>query len=151
MKSPIPEDLRGKTISNIIVVCVGILVAIGMLHLSQIWSVVRRVMRVALPLLVGFSLAFILIPAVSRVEGFFARLFSRFRPRPKLYRALAITLVYIVVLALVSGFFAVLVPQIINSLKSVVRIITSATPSAEMRWPSASRPWGLTKCASAAS
>ncbi|MBR1822146.1 MAG: AI-2E family transporter [Clostridia bacterium] len=128
MKSPIPEDLRGKTISNIIVVCVGIVVAAAVLHIGQLWRIVRMVTHAAMPIFIGFAIAFILLPAVNRVESFFAKLIFRRKPHPKLSRILAIVIAYLLMLALLSGFFAILVPQVISSLKSVVIIITNALP-----------------------
>ena len=128
MKSPIPQDLREKTISNIIVVCVGILMAATLMHVGQLWGVVRRVSRTAMPLFIGFAIAFILLPVVKRLERFFLTKVFRHRPHPKLSRVLAVIIAYILLLALVSGFFAILVPQIISSLKSVVTIITNAVP-----------------------
>lgn len=127
MKSPIPEDLRGKTLSNIIVVCVGIAVAFAAMHFSQIWHFFRAVITKAMPIFVGFAIAFVLLPAVRRVEHFFAKLFRK-KPHPHLGRVLAIILVYVVMLALLSAFFAVVVPQMIQSLKSVVTIVTNAIP-----------------------
>lgn len=128
MKSPIPEDLRGKTLSNIIVVCVGIAVAFAAMHFAQIWHFFRLVMSKAMPIFVGFAIAFILLPAVRRLEHFFAKLIFRKKPHPHLSRVLSIIIVYILMLALVAGFFAVLVPQMIKSMKSVVTIVTNAIP-----------------------
>ena len=128
MKSPIPEDLRGKTISNIIVVCVGIVVAVAMLHIGQLWRIVQTVVRTAMPLFIGFAIAFILLPVVNRLERFFAKVFFRRKPHPKLGRALAVTITYVLLLALLTGFFALLLPQVIQSLKSVVTIVSGAVP-----------------------
>ena len=128
MKSPIPQDLREKTISNIVVVCVGILVAAAVLHIAQLWGIVRRIVRAAMPLFIGFALAFILLPVVNRMEAFFLNKVFRRKAHPKLSRVLSIVIAYILLLALVAGFSAILVPQIVSSLKSVVTIITNAVP-----------------------
>ena len=127
MKSPIPKDLRGKTLSNIIVVCVGILVAAAVMHFSRLLKLWRLLIRVSMPLLIGLAIAFILLPVVRRLEGLFAKLFRR-KPHPKLGRVLAIIITYLLMLALLAGFFVMLVPQVIDSLKSVVTIISSAVP-----------------------
>ena len=131
MKSPIPQDLRGKTLSNIIVVCVGIVVYAAVMHIKQIWSLIGLVLLKAMPLLVGFAIAFVLLPSVRRVEGFFARVVFKRKPHPKLGRALALVLVYLLMLALLAGFSSVLVPQIISSLKSVVSIVSGAVPRSD--------------------
>lgn len=128
MKSPIPQDLRGKTISNIVVVCVGIAAAAMIMHLDQLWNVIKSVSHAAMPIFIGFAIAFIMLPAIRRLEDFFNRMLSRRKPHPKLCRILAIVITYIVMLALLSSFFAILVPQVFESLKSMVTIVTSALP-----------------------
>ena len=128
MKSPIPQDLRGKTISYIIVVCVGIAFAAAVMHFGQIWGVVRSVVEKAMPLFIGFAIAFIMLPAVIRMEKFFARITLKYDAHKRLFRGLSIAIVYVVMLALLAGFFAILVPQVIKSLKSVVTIVTRAIP-----------------------
>ena len=127
MKSPIPHEMRGRTISNIIVVCVGIVVYAAVMHIGQVWGVVRRVLHTAMPLVIGFAIAFILLPTVRRLERLFAKLFRR-KPHPKLGRVLAIIITYVLVLALLAGFFIMLVPQVVDSLKSVVTIVTNMLP-----------------------
>lgn len=128
MKSPIPHDLRGKTISNIIVVCVGIIVYAAVLHIGLLWSIVSRVFSVAMPMFIGFAIAFILLPLVNRIERFFTKLVFRRKPHPKLSRMLSIVITYILVLALLAGFFVMLAPQVISSMKSVVSIVTKSVP-----------------------
>ena len=128
MKSPIPHDLRGKTISNIIVVCVGIVVYAAVMHIGVVWSVVSSVIRVAMPMFIGFAIAFILLPLVNHVERFFNKLVFRRKPHPKLSHILSIVITYILVLALLAGFFVMLVPQVISSMKSVVNIVTKSVP-----------------------
>lgn len=128
MKSPIPEDLRGKTISYIIVVCVGIAFAAVMMHFGKLMDGLRSVLDAAMPLFIGFAIAFIMLPAVVRMEKFFARITLKYDAHKRLFRVLSIAIVYIVMLALLAGFFAILVPQVIKSLKSVVNIITRAIP-----------------------
>lgn len=128
MKSPIPEKMRGRTVSNIIVVCVGIVVAAAVLHIDRLLAVLRAITRTAMPVLLGFGIAFVMLPSVNRLEKGFAKLLSRRKPHPKLCRALALVIAYVVLLALVAGFFAIVVPQIVRSLRSVVSIVSNAIP-----------------------
>ena len=127
MKSPLSPNMRERTWSNIIVVCVGIVVYAVVMHINQVLGVLRSVLRVALPIMIGFAIAFILLPAVRRLERLFAKLFHR-KPHPKLGRVLAIVITYVLMLALLTGFFVMLVPQVVDSLKSVVTIISGAVP-----------------------
>ena len=125
MKPFIPKDLRGRTISNIIVVCAGCALAAALLHLGEIWSVVRAVLHTLMPFIIGFAIAFLLLPIVNRVEALFSKLLSRRKPHPKLCRSLATVVAYIVLLALLAGFFAILVPQLITSVKSILQYMTN--------------------------
>ena len=125
MKALIPNDLRGKTLSNIIVVCVGIVLAVTLFHLREIWAGLGKVLHTLMPFIIGFAIAFLLLPIVNRAEKLFNRLLFRHKPHPKLIRSLATILAYIVLLALLSGFFAILVPQLITSIKSILQYIAN--------------------------
>ena len=125
MKSLIPQDLRGKTLSNIIVVCVGILLAVTLLHLSAIWRVAKAVLHTVMPFFVGFAIAFLLMPIVSRSEKLFNRTLFRRKPHPKLSRGISAFIAYVILLTLLSGFFAILVPQLITSFKSIMQYIAN--------------------------
>ncbi len=123
MKSLIPKEIRARTLSNIIVVCVGIALAVTLLHLGEIWGAFKAVLRTIAPFLIGFIIAFLLMPIVNRAEKLFNQIFSKRNPHPKLCRAIATIIAYVVFLSLLSGFFAILVPQLITSVKSILQYI----------------------------
>ena len=123
MKSLIPEDMRGRTLSNIVVVCAGITLAVILLHLGQIWSAIGAMLYTITPFLVGFVIAFLLLPVVNRAERLFNRALFRRRPHPKLSRAIATILAYALLLALVTSFFAIVMPRLIDSIKSIIQYI----------------------------
>ena len=125
MKSLIPKDIRAKTLSNITVVCVGIALAVTLLHLGEIWAAFKTVLRTVAPFIIGFMIAFLLMPIVSRAETFFNETLFRRKPHPKLSRAIATIIAYVVFLSLLSGFFAILVPQLITSVKSILQYIAN--------------------------
>ena len=125
MKSLIPQNMRARTFSNIVVVCTGILLAVTLLHLGQLMSVVKSVIHTLMPFLIGFVIAFLLLPIVNRVERLLNRALFRRKPHPTLSRILSTLIAYIVLLALLSGFFAILVPQLIASVKSILLYATN--------------------------
>ena len=125
MKSLIPQDMRGKTLSNIIVVCVGIALAVTLLHLGQIFSSLKAVLHTIMPFIIGFIIAFLLMPIVNRAEGLFNKGPFKCKPHPRLARAISTIIAYIVFLTLLSGFFAILVPQLITSVKSILQYIAN--------------------------
>ena len=77
MKSLIPKEIRARTLSNIIVVCVGIALAVTLLHLGEIWTAFKAVLHTIAPFIVGFIIAFLLMPIVNRVESLFNRVFFK--------------------------------------------------------------------------
>ena len=125
MKSLIPKEIRAKTLSNIIVVCVGIALAITLLHLGEIWTTIRAVLHTIAPFIIGCGIAFLLMPIVNRVESFFDHTLFKRKPCPRLSRAIATIIAYVVFLSLLSGFFAILVPQLITSVKSILQYIAN--------------------------
>ena len=68
MKSLIPKEIRARTLSNITVVCIGIALAVTLLHLGELWGAFKTVLRTIAPFLIGFIIAFLLMPIVNRVE-----------------------------------------------------------------------------------
>ena len=125
MKSPIPEKLRGRTLSNIVVVCTGVFFGALLLHFEKVWGVVKAVFHTVSPFLIGFAIAFLLLPIVTRAEKLFNRFLFRRKPHPKLSRSIATLLAYIILLALLSGSFAILVPRLIASIKSIMQYISN--------------------------
>ena len=123
MKPLIPPEERSKTISYIIVVCTGILFAVLLLHLGRVWKFISTLLNAAMPFIIGFGIAFLLLPVVSRVEWFFSHLVFRRKPHPKLSRTLSVIIAYVLLLALVAGFFVIMIPQLITSISSILQYI----------------------------
>ena len=125
MKFLIPQDMRGRTRSNLIVVCAGVVLTITLLHLGEIWAALTKLAHVVMPFIIGFAIAFLLLPIMNRMEALFNKCLFRKKPHPKVSRVLATVIAYVVLLALMSGFFAILVPQLITSVKSILQYITN--------------------------
>ena len=125
MKPWVSEELRAKTRSNIVVVCVGILLTAGLVYFGTIWKTVSKVISVIMPFLIGFGIAFLLLPVVNRVEWFFRKVLFRKKDHPRLSRVLATIIAFLVLLALLAGFFAILLPQLITSIKSILQYIAN--------------------------
>lgn len=78
-----------------------------------------------MPFIIGFCIAFLLIPIVNRVEWFFNKTIFKKKAMPKLNRALASTIAFVVLAALICGFFSIMVPQLINSISSIVQYVAT--------------------------
>ena len=131
MKSWIPEEMRAKTRASIVVLSVGVLLAIGLVHFNEVWRIIVSIIDVLMPFLIGFGVAFLLLPVVNRVEWFFNKTLFRRKAHPRLNRALATVVAFLLLLALLAGFFAILLPQLITSVKSILQYIANFVTSNE--------------------
>ena len=135
MKPLIPQEMRAKTKSNIIVLFSGILLTAFLLYFGKIMGLIGSVLDAAMPFIIGIGITFLLLPIVKRVEWFFNRTLFRRKARPRACRVMATAIAVLVLLAAVTGFVAILVPQLYNSIKSVLlivsRLISQYTPQIE--------------------
>ena len=121
MKPWISDETRARTRSNLVVVCVGILLTVLLLYFGKIWGGLMKVVNVVMPFLIGFAIAFLRLPIVTKVEWFFNHSLFRRKAHPRLARVLSTVLAFLVLLALLAAFFAILVPQLITSVKSILQ------------------------------
>ena len=125
MKSWIPEEMRGKTRSYITVVVIGILLTACFVYFGQIWGAISRVVEVAMPFFLGFAIAFLLLPIVNYMEKFFNRTLFRKKAHPRLNRGISSGIAFLLLLALIAAFFAIMLPQLIRSVKSIMQYIAT--------------------------
>ena len=125
MKHRIPEGQYGRTLSNITVLFAGILLVAFIWHFQQILGIVGKLLHVAAPFLIGFAVAFLLLPVCRRLEAFFNRFVFRRKAHPRLSRVIATILGFAFLLALLAGFFSILVPQLSRSIKSVIQLLVT--------------------------
>lgn len=121
MKPWITEENRARTRSNIVVVCVAILLTASVYYFGTLLGIITSILDTIMPFMIGFAIAFLLLPVVNRMERFNNRFLFRKKKRPKLNRALSTIVAVVVLLAMVGGFMAILVPQLITSVKSILQ------------------------------
>ena len=121
MKPWVTDETRARTRSNLVVVFVAVLLIASMYYFGTIWGWITNIFDTVLPFLIGFGIAFLLLPIVNRMEDFNNRVIFRKKARPRLNRALSTAVAVIVLLAMVAGFMAILVPQLITSVKSLLQ------------------------------
>lgn len=125
MKQIIPSEQKSRTLSNIIVVAAGMGMLALLIYFKPIWAAISNLFDVITPFLVGFALAFLQVPIVKRVEWLLTRTLFRKKARPKLSRGLATAISLIVLLACVTAFLRILLPQLVDSVKQLVAYITA--------------------------
>ena len=125
MKPWITEENRGRTRSNIVVLVVGAVLAASVYYFSNLWAVVTKVFSTIMPFLIGFGIVLLLLPVVNRMEWVFNHVLFRRKSHPKLNRILSTAVAVLFLLALLAGFFAIMLPQLITSVKSILQYITT--------------------------
>ena len=121
MRPWITEETQARTRSNLVVAASSILLIAAMYYFGTLWGYISSLFDTLMPFLIGFALAFLLLPVVNRVERFNNRVFFKKKPHPKLNRALSTAVAVLLLLALVAAFIAILVPQLITSIKSILQ------------------------------
>ena len=125
MRPWITEEMRARTRSNIVVLVVGAALLALVFYFSSIWSVVAKLFETVTPFFIGFGIVLLLLPVVKRMEWVFNRALFRKKPHPKLNRGLSVAVAILLLLAVVAGFFAIMLPQLITSIKSILQYITN--------------------------
>ncbi len=125
MKSPFSEGVRARTISNIIVVASGIGIATLILRFRSLLGAVNSLLDILFPFLLGFVIAFILAPMVNRTERFLRARVFRKKPHPKASRCIGILWSYILLILAIGTFIYILVPQLIQSVRSISSYVAS--------------------------
>lgn len=125
MRPWITEEMRARTRSNIVVLVVGAVLLASVYYFSSIWGVVTKLYETVMPFFIGFGIVLLLLPVVKKMEWLFNRLLFRKKPHPKLNRGLSVGVAILLLLAVVAGFFAIMLPQLITSIKSILQYITN--------------------------
>ena len=111
-------SLDSRGLSNLLVVCAGMLLYLTLTHIPQVKETLRGLMNILSPFVVGFSIAFLLNAPIN----FFERtVFHKLRCR----RALSIITVYLIALLCIVILLLLVIPQILNSAASLAGSISS--------------------------
>jgi len=135
----ITGETRARMIANIITGCSVVLFAVVLYRINDILGGISKLVSLLSPLIIGGFIALMMRPAIHFIE----RLFSRIPPggtpsrkRLKLYRSLALVIVYALLFALVIGFLVIVVPQFVISAQSLTGTVTRyvAAHRADIEW-----------------
>ena len=83
MKPWVTEETRARTRSNIVVVFVAVLLIASMYYFGTIWGWITNIFDTVMPFLIGFGIAFLLLPIVNRMEDFNNRVFFKKKRHPR--------------------------------------------------------------------
>ena len=102
-----------------LVIAVNVLLIVAILKFSAITSFFGMLTTVLMPVIWGLVIAFLMNPLMVNVEKLFSNKFKSTRGKKKLLRALSVTLSAIVFLGIVVGLIAIVVPEVVKSVKNL--------------------------------
>ncbi|MBQ4101178.1 MAG: hypothetical protein IJC83_06505, partial [Oscillospiraceae bacterium] len=99
-------------------------------HLDLVARLFGYIGNLAMPVIVGLVIAFILNVPVTGFENLFARIFKKAKKKPsqKLLHKLSILLSVICVVVVIALLFVLVIPQLVKTVKNIAEII-------EKQWP----------------
>jgi len=132
-------EVRSRMVANILTGCAVVLFAVLAYRFNDILHGLTKLTDILSPLVVGFFISLMMLPPLHWVERLLCRLTPGRKPsrrRRTVYRALSLVIVYTLLLALVVGFFIIVVPQFVISAQSLTGTVTGVASAhrAEIEW-----------------
>ena len=113
MQKNVKDYITKNTISNIITVCIGVVLYLALSHFTIVKSALATFYNVISPFVVAFVIAFLLNTPVNWLEnGIFKKM--------KAKRGLSVLCAYIFALIVLSALLVAVIPQVVESITSVI-------------------------------
>ena len=125
MKHLIPQEYRRQAMAAIAVIAIGVLFVGIMIYYDRIFSAVSSILGALSPFLVGGALAFIQMPIARKAEQLLRGSVFRKKPKSRAPRVLSVIFSILILLLAIAAFLWILLPQLISSVESLVRLITN--------------------------
>ena len=119
MKTRMTERQRSvaRTVVWIFTVCM--LIGIAIFRWSALMELLHGLFQIFKPVVIGLAAAYLLNPLMVWLEKKLARITDRKKPHPILRRALALTITMLILLFIIIGLVAAIVPELISSTKNL--------------------------------
>ena len=118
MKFERDSEMTKIAIYTFLVLAAAIVFYLFVQKIGVLFTWVSQLMNFLLPVLYGFSIAYLLNPMIHYFDDkLLPRLFKRIRRGTK--RGISITLTYLITFVLISLFVALVIPQLVNSLVAI--------------------------------
>lgn len=111
-------QLDSRAVSNLVVVCVGILLYLGLTHLPQVKETVKAVVDVFSPFIAGFVIAYLLN---TPVDFFERKVYAKYKGK----RALSIVTVFLIAIAVIAVLLQLVLPQVADSIRQLFSNLTA--------------------------
>ena len=123
MKLPLSDQQRKPFIGCVLLIAFGILFAALVFRFEKIWAVIEQLFSLSSPFLIGFAIAFLLGPVQRKIEWAFRSTIFRTFKRDKLMHGISALLSLGLLVAVCMLFLQILVPKLIQSIKTIIPVI----------------------------
>ena len=120
MKVRMDEHQRAIAKTAVWIFTVCMLIGIAVWRWTALIGVLRRILGVLAPIIIGLVMAYLLNPLMMWIEKQFTKLFERKKPHPTLRRVISVTLTFMILVAAIVGLVMAIVPELINSIKNLI-------------------------------
>lgn len=118
----------GKFKQNLLLITFGVLLFVGLTHISKVMAVAGTLIGLAMPLIVGGAIAFILNVPMSFFERNIDRLSNENSIIKKVKAPISITLTLLSFLLVLFFIANVVFPNLVESIKSIIQIVQKSYP-----------------------
>ncbi len=120
MKIRIDEKHKETARTAILVFTVCLLIGICLWRLAEVREFLNKILGIFAPILWGLALAYLLSPIQVWMETRLGRLIERKKPHPKLKRALSSFCTLLVLVLVLFGLIAAIIPELYSSIKNLL-------------------------------
>lgn len=120
MKIRLNEHQQGIARIAVWTFSVCLLIGIAVWRFDALAGIFRKVVSVLAPVLVGLATAYLLSPLQNWAERKISILTDRKKPHPRLRRGLSVAATMLVLLIVIVGLVAAIVPELITSIKNLL-------------------------------
>lgn len=118
MKVNLTEEMKKKIWLYAIVIAIGISIYFAYDKIDVIIKGVKQICSLTTPFILGFAIAFLLNKPMELIE---TKVLGKIKMKPQHRRSIAAVLAVLLGIIVVSGFLALLIPQLMDSMFSLVK------------------------------
>ncbi|MEE1184640.1 MAG: AI-2E family transporter [Acutalibacteraceae bacterium] len=115
---------------NFLLVAFGVALYAILMNIGAVYNLLGNILKLSLPVVIGFVLAFILNVPMKGFEKLFFKLSEKLKkePKKKLISIISLCLTLICVIFVIAIIATMLIPELVSSIESLYKLIVKKTP-----------------------
>ena len=115
---------------NFLLVAFGVALYAILMNIGAVYNLLGNILKLSLPVVIGFVLAFILNVPMKGFEKLFFKLSEKLKkePKKKLISIISLCLTLICVIFVIAIIATMLIPELISSIESLYKLIVKKAP-----------------------